>query len=211
MRAPLSVFRRGAPSSRRRRHRRRPSGAATDTLTIAPHPLSLVASNANRFYGEANPVFGGTITGASFGAVVGSLVKLHDMTIVDVVNFAAIAFKRIEVRNSHIENAPNGLESAHIRLDGATLDNAQVWTRKAELTSSSVTNGQFFGVQARDTRLTASSVTGNGINARCGVDVSCADLMAGRRLRLDVTSTCGTSLIFDDSNVLGTWGVCSLD
>src|SRR4051812_2236730 len=33
------------------------------TLTITPAPLSVVAANATRFYGDPNPVFTGTITG----------------------------------------------------------------------------------------------------------------------------------------------------
>ena len=33
------------------------------TLTITPAPLTVVAANATRFYGDPNPVFTGTITG----------------------------------------------------------------------------------------------------------------------------------------------------
>jgi 6-phosphogluconolactonase (cycloisomerase 2 family) len=37
--------------------------SANGTLTITPAPLSVVAANATRFYGDPNPAFTGTITG----------------------------------------------------------------------------------------------------------------------------------------------------
>ena len=37
------------------------------TLTVTPAPLSVVAANATRFYGDPNPVFTGTITGIKNG------------------------------------------------------------------------------------------------------------------------------------------------
>ena len=37
------------------------------TLTITPAPLSVVAANATRFYGDPNPAFTGTITGIKNG------------------------------------------------------------------------------------------------------------------------------------------------
>jgi len=43
------------------------AGGATNTLAVAAHPLSVIASNASRVYGEANPVFGGTLTGVQSG------------------------------------------------------------------------------------------------------------------------------------------------
>ena len=43
------------------------SATGTFNATIAQAPLSVVADNATREYGEANPVFTGTITGAIAG------------------------------------------------------------------------------------------------------------------------------------------------
>jgi hypothetical protein len=53
-----------------------------------------------------------------------------------------------------------------------------------------------------------SSVTGNGLDPRCGGDwPQCSDIFARRRPRLDATSSCEHSLRPDGT----TWGVCSLD
>src|SRR5690606_15911858 len=58
-----------------------PSGAASAThslqyvngsLTINPAALTYVANPASRFYGDANPVFGGTVTGFVNGDTLAS-------------------------------------------------------------------------------------------------------------------------------------------
>ncbi len=46
------------------------SVTSTGTLTITPAPLSASAANASRLYGDPNPTFTGTITGAKNGDVV---------------------------------------------------------------------------------------------------------------------------------------------
>lgn len=43
------------------------AGAATNTLTVTPRALSVVATDASRVYGQANPVFSGIITGVQGG------------------------------------------------------------------------------------------------------------------------------------------------
>ena len=43
------------------------AGAATNTLVIETHPLSVKAQDASRMYGQANPVFTGSITGVQSG------------------------------------------------------------------------------------------------------------------------------------------------
>jgi hypothetical protein len=46
------------------------SGAATDTLVIAPAPLTITANNATRAFGATNPTFSGSITGLATGDVI---------------------------------------------------------------------------------------------------------------------------------------------
>ena len=46
------------------------NGTATDTLVIAPAPLSITANNATRAFGAANPTFSGSITGLATGDVI---------------------------------------------------------------------------------------------------------------------------------------------
>jgi hypothetical protein len=45
-------------------------GNATNTLVIAPHPLSVVGASASRMFGEGNPVFTGSLTGVQSGDVI---------------------------------------------------------------------------------------------------------------------------------------------
>ncbi len=42
----------------------------TGTLTVLPAPLSVVANNASRLYGDANPAFTGTVTGVRNGDAI---------------------------------------------------------------------------------------------------------------------------------------------
>jgi hypothetical protein len=162
-------------------------------------------------------VFGGTITGARYEAIVGSNVVVRNVTIVDNLVYAVLAFHKASVYDSHIGNSSNGVQAnVRILLKNSSFANAFVNSgRVVRLESSSVTGGGSFGVYGSRITLVASSVTENGTDADCGqAGHVCADVVSDHVPVLDAASTCGHSV---KQQTLGggdtpvSWGVCTLD
>lgn len=162
-------------------------------------------------------VFGGTITGARYAAVVGGQVTVRDMMIVDNTAYAVLAFHKTFVFSSVVENSPDGVQgNRKVELHGSTFVNADVNSgRDALLDGSSVTGNRSFGVVgSRRIALVDSDVTGNGTQFDCGqVNHACADLLSGNPPWLDGASACGLSakLPLLGGNLQVPWGVCTND
>jgi hypothetical protein len=167
--------------------------------------------------GSRCEVFGGTITGARYDAVVGGNVTLRDMTVVENHVYAVLAFNKAFVFSSHIENTPNGVQANKlIEVHGSTFVNADVNSgRDALLEGSSVTGNESNGVVgSRRIKLVDSDVTGNGTQPDCGqVNHACADLLSENPPWLDGASTCGLSakLPLPAGQLQVPWGVCTND
>jgi len=162
-------------------------------------------------------VFGGTITGTSYEAVVGNNVTIHDMTIVDNFAYAVLAFHKAEVHDSHVENTRNGVQAnLKILVSGSTFVGAMVNSGgKARIVSSSITGNAVVGaVGSRFLELVASSVTGNHTDPDCGqLNHDCADVESEHAPILDAASTCEHSLRLPNPGGQPgvSWGVCTLD
>ena len=162
-------------------------------------------------------VFGGTITGASYEAIVGNTVTIRNMTIVDNFAYAVLAFHKADVQDSHVENTPNGVQAnLKISVTGSTFVGAMVNSgRNARIVSSSVTGNAILGaVGSRLLELVASSVTGNGTDPDCGqINHDCADVASEHAPILEGASTCEHSLRLPNpgGQPALSWGVCTLD
>jgi hypothetical protein len=73
---------------------------------------------------------------------------------------------------------------------------------------STVAGNGFDGVRGVRALLIGATATGNGTNPACGVTDECADLASDLFPAVKGASTCGTSR---NTDLGGTWGVCSLD
>ena len=156
-------------------------------------------------------VFGGRLVGSSHAAIVGGQVTIRDVAIENHSSYAVLAQRRIDVFDSHIENAPVGLQaSERVTIVGSSMVVAAAQAKRVELISSSITLHPTEGVVAWYVRLIDSHVTGNGTDPGCATTKICSDLSTHKIPRLDATSTCDVSWK-EDADVPGSWGVCALD
>jgi hypothetical protein len=125
---------------------------------------------------------------------------------------------RSKARASVLRSTVSGNAGDGVRADkSASVKDSTVTSNggngvDSELTAkavrSSVTGNGFDGLKGNRVVLAASTATGNGTDAACGVTDECADLAAAVRPVVAATSTCGTSR---DTENGGTWGVCAND
>jgi hypothetical protein len=57
----------------------------------------------------------------------------------------------------------------------------------------------------------ATMLSGNGLDATCGVTQACADVGSSTEPRLDASSVCGTSYVSGSGMPGSSWGICTLD
>lgn len=191
------------------------SGGAA-AVACGPYGVSDVSVYPNR--GAKCEVFGGTITGARYAAIVGREVRVRNVTFADLRAYAILSLSKTFVFDSHfVGNGENDIQADKVvEVHGSTLEGTLVNSGgKAIIDSSSITGNLHDGViGSKLVKLIGSSVTGNGTDSTCGqVNHACADVLSTREPIVDASSTCGLSakLPIAGGDLQVPWGVCTND
>ncbi len=148
--------------------------------------------------------------GASYSAGISSprLLKLSDVTLSGNWGYGAIARSpddrgTLVVRDAVVTANTYGLYADH----AVKVSSTQV-TGNAE---GGVILGDPGCAHAGRAQLKNSTVTGNAIDAECGVTEACADVMTCKPPHLTGASSCGTSYVTDSGLPGSSWNVCTSD
>jgi len=211
------------------------TGPASLTAVVRCQGKNDIRPGSCRIFGG-----GGTLRHASPGegyGVEGSRVKLYDVTL-ENASVAVWSDRAVVVDSTIVTPALGVWANKKAQLVDSTVIGGSNGGVKAgngvKLIRSSVTGSGYEGIVTRGrVLLSDSSVTGNVVDAAgCATQLNspncpgsgallCADVAAGRRVKLRGASACGSSLVQDVNCVGGnsiledrsgaTFGVCSTD
>lgn len=102
-------------------------------------------------------------------------------------------------------------------IDGNTLEGIFADSQLVRVEASTISNNGLDGIRAGGmeptcfaTKVTSSSVVGNGTDPNCGISQTCADI-ASCDAPVVTGGSCGTSYDINSGFPGASWGVCSLD
>ncbi len=190
---------------------------------------SMVLGTTSGVQGSRVVIDNSTIDGCTGDGVIGTPARVIDSFVTDngQDGLNVSGFETLRVIRSDISgNVGRGIEAGggapRVTVKESTISNngeeGIFGTGRIRVTTNSVvSNNGLDGVSTATTMIDCpdlsivdSTVTGNGLDAVCGVSETCADV-AACSLPSIVSTTCDTSYDVNSGFPGSNWGVCSLD